>query len=106
MGLTVPDLWPCIAILCSDMPAFTSESCIKQAMYTAGEDHLGQCASDDHLLDTLLGTWQGVSPERSNPSSNKQQQEARLAAWKARADTATQRQPASQPTNDDVIVLD
>lgn len=32
IGLTVPDLWPCIAILCSDMPAFTSESCIKQAM--------------------------------------------------------------------------
>lgn len=58
------------------------------------------------MLEALLGTWHRESPEKSNPGSNKQQQEARLAAWKARADTATQGQPASQSTNDDVIVLD
>ncbi|KAL3142516.1 hypothetical protein ABBQ38_002838 [Trebouxia sp. C0009 RCD-2024] len=71
-----------------------------------GERQLGWCASDDQMLEALLGTWHRESPEKSNPGSNKQQQEARLAAWKARADTATQGQPASQPANDDVIVLD
>lgn len=75
-------------------------------VYIAGQNLLPFSAADDHLLDALLGTWHRESPERSNPGSSKQQQEARLAAWKARADTATQRQPDRQPTNDDVIVLD
>lgn len=86
------------------MPAFKSEV-IPKAVYIAGE-HSGFGPADDHLLDALLGAWQRESPEESNPGSNKQQQEARLAAWKARADTATQRQPDRQHTTDDVIVLD
>ena len=58
------------------------------------------------MLDALLGTWQRESPEKSNPGSSKQRQEARLAAWKARADTATQGPSVQQATNEDVIVLD
>ena len=75
------------------------------AVYIAGENSAFG-AADDLLLDALLGTWQRDSPEGSNPGGSKQQQEARLAAWKARADTATQRQPDRQLTNGDVIVLD
>lgn len=75
------------------------------AVYLAGETS-GFGAADDLLLDALLGTWQRESPERSNPGNSKQQQEARLAAWKVRADTATQGQPDRQPISDDVIVLD
>ena len=78
----------------------------EQYVCGAGDDHLGQCASDDVMLDALLGTWHGASPERSNPGSNKQQQEARLAAWKARTDTATQQEFATGQANHDIIVLD
>ena len=56
------------------------------------------------MLDDLLEGWHQPSPQRSDFSS-KQQQEARLAAWKARADTATQKASA-QPAQSDVIVLD
>lgn len=86
------------------MPALKSEVGLR-AVYLAGE-HSRFGPTDDPLLDALLGTWQRESPEKSNPGSSKQQQEARLAAWKARADTATQRQPDRQHTTDDVIVLD
>lgn len=81
---------------------------IPRVVYIAGQNgtDLPFSAADDHLFDALLGTWHRESSERSNPGSSKQQQEARLAAWKVRADTATQRQPDRQPTNDDVIVLD
>lgn len=87
-----------------DMPAFGNEV-VPRVVYIAGQN-LTFGPADDDLIDALLGTWHKESPERSNPGSSKQQQEARLAAWKARADTATQGQPDRQPTNDDVIVLD
>lgn len=69
-----------------------------------GQEQLGQRASDGQMLDDLLGKWHN-SPERSDPNSNKQQQQARRAAWNARADTASQ--PfGSRPAYDDIIVLD
>lgn len=73
---------------------------------TDGEGQLGQCASDGHMLDALLSTWRQASPQKSDPNSSKPQQEARLAAWKARADTATQPSARQSAHKDDVIVLD
>ena len=84
-----------------DMLAFKT---LSRSVFVADQNPFS--AADDQLLEALLGTWQRESPERSNPGSSTQQQEARLAAWKARADTATQDQPDRQPSNDDVIVLD
>lgn len=73
---------------------------------SAGEGQLGQCASDEHMLDALLSTWRQASPQKSDPHSSKPQQEARLAAWKARADTAAQSSVGQSAHKDDVIVLD
>lgn len=73
---------------------------------TDGEGQLGQCASDEHMLDAYLSTWRQSSPQKSDPNSSKPQQEARLAAWKARADMAAQPSARQSAQKDDVIVLD
>ncbi|KAL0018322.1 hypothetical protein WJX79_002099 [Trebouxia sp. C0005] len=33
---------------------------------TDGEGQLGQCASDEHMLDALLSTWRQASPQKSD----------------------------------------
>ena len=56
------------------------------------------------MIDDLLEACHQPSPQRSD-LSNRQQQEARLAAWKARTDTATKKVDA-HTAHADVIVLD
>ena len=80
---------------------YVASSCCWSA---TGNHQLGLSASDGQSLADLLGDWQQPAPQTSD-LSNKQQQEARLAAWKARSDTATQKTSA-QPAQSDVIVLD
>ena len=58
------------------------------------------------MLDALLSTWRQGSPLTSDPNSSKRQQEARLAAWKARSDTAAQPVTTQAVDDADVIVLD
>ncbi len=88
------------------MPRVKSAKQLVWVCHATGEEQLGQCASDDNMLDALLDTWRQVSPQRSDPNSSKQQQEARLAAWKARADTASKSVATHSARDDDVIVLD